>query len=1275
MSIDTIFTANEEHLRHLNPIAATDLFRELLRTEALRLPPGSCKINVPRQIYANDGGIDGTVDADPLVTQSDIIAPCNNGYQIKSGKTFKPWLQKEIKKEFFGDRRPLNRENLGENIRACLESKGTYVLVCTGINLSKSRTEKTRAYIEKYLKQECEFENPKVKVWSQDDLIHFLDEFPLLVLGLKGLLEAKLKPHWRWSGVNSMQVPFVSGQSQEKLIEKIQNELRRSDQAVYVPVWGDPGVGKTRLVLEATKTDDLSPLVIYCDSASQFESSVLMDAICSDNNLSAIVVIDGCEPRNQIRIWDELKGQGPRIKLVTISNNYDKIPEEVSECQVLRLDDEQIIEIIQHHEIPKPQADRHAYLCSGSPLMANHVGKVLAHSSGDASEVLSQDTIYQNFYIDFPKEHPSNPEVQQRELVLQHIALFKQFGFKGEVACEARTIAKKVEDAAGSQIKPPMFRKIVKDLQKRGILKGVHTLNITPIAFHIKLWVDCWETYYDDEFNLEEFTQDLTPELVEWFYEMFRYAAESEAASILVKEFLGPDGPFGDGEYLKTELGSRFFLALTEADPKSALRCLESTIGTWDRETLLHFTEGRRNVIWALEKIAVWRELFTGAAQLLLALGEAENEICSNNASATFAGLFSPGTRKVAPTEASPAKRLPVLVEAFESDSKERRALALRACNAALESTRFLRMGSAEYQGLRPEAELWTPKTYGELWDAYRQVWQLLSQQLEYLPEDEREGAVSILIGRVRELERILDLRDMIVETVETIVQKRYANEKQLIEAISKILYYDESYGDNGLSAETRQRLEQLKDELVGSDFHSLLQRYVGLALLEDKFDADGKPANPVQSHLETLAQQAVENHHRLQSELRWLVTVEAKKGYHFGYELGKRDDGFSLLPTLLDTQRNAGENASVSFLGGYFRSIFESDVPLWEEQINALVDDTTLNIAIPELTHCSGLTDRAGLRLLNLATNGIIGINHFRIFGYGRATESLSDQVFTKWTQFLMDTADKSAMSTALRLYYHYYIRRKPQPTLPHDLTFQLLTHPFLFEASNVREFDDMDEHNWTEIGKAFLHLYPEQSLELVVPILSHFGEEGTIVGFDSQVCSLLDEITEQYPAQMWEHVSKLLEDQTHFSRTDTLEQWLKSGNPWVGEEEGTLTLIPPEKIWEWIDEDVEERAWYFARNLVPKTLSTEEWPTSLAREVLMRYGERDDVRVCLSSNYLTEGWSGPASLRYENKQRMLLDIKDGEDNENVKQWIDEFVEGLKEITKQAEIDEERRF
>ena len=40
------------------------------------------------------------------------------------------------------------------------------------------------------------------------------------------------------------------------------------------------------------------------------------------------------------------------------------------------------------------------------------------------------------------------------------------------------------------------------------------------------------------------------------------------------------------------------------------------------------------------------------------------------------------------------------------------------------------------------------PKTYGELFDAYRQVWQLLSEQLECLPVDEREEAMGILLER-----------------------------------------------------------------------------------------------------------------------------------------------------------------------------------------------------------------------------------------------------------------------------------------------------------------------------------------------------------------------------------------------------------------------------------------------------------------------------------------------------------------------------------------------
>ena len=1269
MNLDSIFTVRNDRLGLLNEHTAVDFFKKLLWAEARRVGIEISKIYVSSVIHATDGGVDAAVDDAHITTSSGIIKPGKTSYQIKSGKSFNPWQKAVIEETLFGTKTP-DRKNLGKSIRACLDSEGTYILVCTGIDLNESQRENSVRHLKDCLKQSG-YSDPAVEAWSQNNLTGFLEFFPSLAFQLNGYEGAHFQTHDSWSQNGDMQVPFVQGQSQEELIAKIQNELWRNEAAIHVRVLGEPGIGKTKLVLEATKTDDLSPLVIYC-SALQFRKSDLMNNLLrSDNHFSAVLVIDECDPHNRFEIWDRLGNRGPRIKLVTIYNDYDRLPEDdILPLEISRLEDVQIRAIIQGYEISSEQADRYLGFCDGSPRMAHHVGRTLESYPGDPSQLFTDDYLYRSFYIDFRKEDSNSQEIQQRELVLQYIALFKRFGFERSVVPEAQALATKVK-VANPLITWNRFQQIVDTLRKRKVLQGEFTLYLTPKALHIKLWTEWWKIH-GNSFDLEEFTQDLPPKLVEWFYEMFVYAAESEASSEIVRDLLGPNGPFQQNEYLKTKLGGSFFLALTEADPDSALRCLMRTMGTWDRETLLEFKEGRRNVILALEKMAVRRRLFTDAANLLLALGEAENEGFSNNASGVFTRLFSPARGKLAPTEESPLGRLPILKKAFASGSKQRRVLALKACDAALTPRSSLITHFAKFQGLREEPKRWMPKTYGELWEAYQGVWELLDEQLRHLPEDERKEAADILLNHARYIGRIPDLADMVVDTLATIARKTYAPRKQTVKTINGLLHYS----GKDLPLETRERCEQLMAELVPPDFHSMMQRYVGMNLREDLHrDENGTYIDEAQSRIETLAAQAAANPHLLNSDLDWLVTSQAIKGYQFGEELGKRDGKFSFLPSLLDAQRNTDRNASVAFLAGYFRAIFDSDPALWETKLDALIDDTQLNRLIPELTSRTGFTDRAGRRILNLAKKGIITIDDFKTFTYSEAIKNLSEEIFNEWIVFLLSFSDRSAVSFALKIYYRYYVLQKPAPHLQCDLTCQLLSHSSLFEQSDAPEFDDMIEFSWSEIAKVFLQYYPDQSLELVKPMLTHFGEEGTIVGVFSETCLILDAITEEYSAQVWEQVSSLLEQRTHFSRITDLEQWLREGG--FSERETAkpaLTRMPRQKIWEWVDADTKNRAWYLTP-CVPKPLSPEEWRTSLAREVLLRYGNQKEVRGALIGNYLTDTWHGPPSVHYREKQDYLSKIRNIEDNEDIIDWIDEFVEGLDPVIRNEKIQEEREL
>src|SRR5262249_60094974 len=81
-------------------------------------------------------------------------------------------------------------------------------------------------------------------------------------------------------------------------------------------------------------------------------------------------------------------------------------------------------------------------------------------------------------------------------------------------------------------------------------------------------------------------------------------------ARAIVENLCGPRGPFGNPEVLNTETGSRCFRSLVETNPEATMESLVRAFGTWTTDELFQLQGGRRNLVWALEKLCFRRKTF-----------------------------------------------------------------------------------------------------------------------------------------------------------------------------------------------------------------------------------------------------------------------------------------------------------------------------------------------------------------------------------------------------------------------------------------------------------------------------------------------------------------------------------------------------------------------------------------------------------------------------------------------------------------------------------------
>ncbi len=96
-----------------------------------------------------------------------------------------------------------------------------------------------------------------------------------------------------------------------------------------------------------------------------------------------------------------------------------------------------------------------------------------------------------------------------------------------------------------------------------------------------------------------------------------------------------------------------------------------------------------------------------------------------------------------------------------------------------------------------------------------------------------------------------------------------------------------------------------LRYRIVGDDFSSLMERYVGMDLVEDRI-GDEEKTHEINKVISELVQKVIEEPNLLKQELAWLVNQEAKNGYMFGYNLCQFAKDLNFLPFFLDAQKKS---------------------------------------------------------------------------------------------------------------------------------------------------------------------------------------------------------------------------------------------------------------------------------------------------------------------------------------------------------------------------------
>jgi hypothetical protein len=681
--------------------------------------------------------------------------------------------------------------------------------------------------------------------------------------------------------------PFVGRAQERAAIE----EFVRAPGARVIQVVGPRYIGKTRLVLEALKPYGAN--VLWATQPDGVSLDHFRDLDTSDEG--TILVVDRCEPTSMPRIL-EAAGSRRRLKTIVVARDGVRPATGPGTLFVGPFGHEDTGRLIAELLPTAPWREQSwvRETAGGVPGLIVHVAALLAEAR--ISTTSPSEEIHRKLG-DLVEEKYLLPLDADARRALSIAALLPVLGVEGEPGKEADIVSRVLGLA------PEVFGAQLHQLESLGLVRARgRFVEVTPPLLADRLAA---QALREPERVLAELRLALAEGAFLRLLERFR---DLPKARDVVERLLSPEGWFPNVEALVSS--AEHMRILAPAAPGSALRCLERLLAPLPASDLQTTIAGdtRRTIVSTLEHLVLRSATFMGAARLLLALAEAENESWGNNATGVFVELFHWRHPEVA---ASYSDRLAVLQESARASVARRRALVARAC---AESCREVSIGLHDAVRVDLPERPFRPETEDAVREYAGAILDLLRRLLDDPDTEAREAAVDGLLACSCGFVRCSSTRGGLAElghrTLTALDQLGRsapdARRRAAVVSELELIVGDLSDQAEPVAAVT-EALEASRRILAGlteGDLQARLWRWAGPPSWQIQVWSGDESAE-ITKAVDALAIHLLHQPNAFDAHLDWLTGEQAEQRWPLFFALGREDGGRQLFPMLV--QRPSG--------------------------------------------------------------------------------------------------------------------------------------------------------------------------------------------------------------------------------------------------------------------------------------------------------------------------------------------------------------------------------